>query len=262
MRRKPVAFLLFDAAFLADPKWRALRRRLPEPRDFNSAVGAYLIVLAAARRNGEPGLNMIEEAEDGSYLEDLIHVGLLCDTGLPAKAFQSWAPARPKYPSDSSAPDVPSAPDATNTPPRESSTHIPSTPIKSTYVLEGGAGGNAPDAAVSYERRTGRWPSERIVAWLSDMAKRAGGGDALAGEPRVAGAIDRTPFKDMTPKEYLERIDALLRREDHDATRRELEDEAGRLAEKRAPLPDNPVTTMIRETILSKYDQPQGRIGK
>ena len=38
MRRQPVAFCLIDTAFLADSKWRALRRRLPEPRDYNAVL--------------------------------------------------------------------------------------------------------------------------------------------------------------------------------------------------------------------------------
>jgi hypothetical protein len=33
MRRQPVAFFLGDAAFMADPKFRALMRRLPEPEE-------------------------------------------------------------------------------------------------------------------------------------------------------------------------------------------------------------------------------------
>jgi hypothetical protein len=115
MRRQPVAFALIDAAFLADSKWRALRRRLPEPRDFNSAVGAWLIVLTAARRNGLPDVDAAEEAEDQTFLADLLAVGLLSETGVPDKPFRAWAPARPKYPSDV-APKTPDAPHATGSP--------------------------------------------------------------------------------------------------------------------------------------------------
>jgi hypothetical protein len=115
MRRQPVAFALIDAAFLADSKWRALRRRLPEPRDFNSAVGAWLIVLTAARRNGLPDVDAAEEAEDQTFLPDLLAVGLLSETGVPDKPFRAWAPARPKYPSDV-APKTPDAPRATSSP--------------------------------------------------------------------------------------------------------------------------------------------------
>ena len=71
MRRQPVAFALVDAAFLADTKWRKLRLRLPDPQAFNSAVGAWLVILTAARRNGLPDLDCAEEAEDTTYLADL-----------------------------------------------------------------------------------------------------------------------------------------------------------------------------------------------
>lgn len=132
MRRQPVAFALIDAAFLADSKFRGLRRRLPEPRDFNSAVGAWLIVLTSARRNGLPTVDAADEAEDPTFLADLCAVGLLTETGIPEKPFRAWAPARPKYPSDL-APSAPGAP----FPPRHSvSTPFPSLPIPSTPIKD------------------------------------------------------------------------------------------------------------------------------
>lgn len=134
MRRQPVAFALIDAAFLADTKWRALRRRLPDPTQYNSAVGAWLIVLTAARRNGLPDVDAVDEAEDPTYIPDLVAVGLLTETGIPDKPFRAWAPARPKYPSDL-APSAPKAPNATDTPfppPTSVSTPFPSTLIPST----------------------------------------------------------------------------------------------------------------------------------
>lgn len=76
MRRQPVAFALIDAAFLADSKWRALGRRLPDPAAFNSALGAWVRVLTAARRNGLPDVDAGEESEDPTFLPDLIAVGL------------------------------------------------------------------------------------------------------------------------------------------------------------------------------------------
>lgn len=132
MRRQPVAFALIDAAFLADSKFRQLRRRLLEPRDFNSAVGAWLIVLTSARRNGLPEVDASEEAEDSTFLPDLIAVGLLSETGIPDKPYRAWAPARPKYPSDApSAPEAPNAPGSPFTPPDSVSTPFTSTPIYS-----------------------------------------------------------------------------------------------------------------------------------
>lgn len=140
MRRQPVAFALIDAAFLADPKFRKLRRRLPDPQQFNSAVGAWLITLTAARRNGLPEIDAVDEAEDPTYLADLLAVGLLSDTGIPEKPFRAWAPARPRYPSDL-APSAPIATDAPSSP--EMTPGVPSTPFPSTPLPKknGGSGG-------------------------------------------------------------------------------------------------------------------------
>jgi len=134
MRRQPVAFALIDAAFLADSKFRGLRRRLPEPRDFNSAVGAWLIVLTSARRNGLPQVDAADEAEDSTYLPDLIAVGLLTEEGIPEGPFKAWAPARPKYPSDIApvAPKVTTAPVAPFPPSNSVSTPFTSTLIPSS----------------------------------------------------------------------------------------------------------------------------------
>lgn len=115
MRRQPVAFALIDAAFLADSKWRALGRRLVDPTAFNSAVGAWLRVLTASRRNGHPDVDAAEESEDPTYIPDLIAVGLLTETGIPDKPYRAWAPARPKYPSDI-APSAPNGTDAPSSP--------------------------------------------------------------------------------------------------------------------------------------------------
>lgn len=164
MRRQPVAFALVDAAFLADTKFRKLRRRLSEPRDFNSAVGAWLIVLTAARRNGLPDVDAADEAEDDTFLPDLIAVGLLTPTGIPDKPYRAWAPSRPKFPSDANAPDAPSATDApTGSLPREYSLEAapsapvvpfpppdsPSTPFPSPLIPSlkeaGGSGGEEED---------------------------------------------------------------------------------------------------------------------
>jgi hypothetical protein len=91
MRRASIAFFLGDPAFLSDAKFRALARRLPNPDTFNSAVGAYWIVVAACRRNGSPVLDA--ETETASrHVAVLREVGLLTDQGLPRAAFEAWAP--------------------------------------------------------------------------------------------------------------------------------------------------------------------------
>lgn len=101
MRRQSVAFFLGDVGFLSDPKFRKLARRLSDPDDFNSAVGAYFIALAAARRNGLPDVDVVGET-DSRFVGDLMAVGLVTETGFPGKAFGSWKPSRPPYPGESS----------------------------------------------------------------------------------------------------------------------------------------------------------------
>jgi hypothetical protein len=163
MRRQPVAFALIDAAFLADSKFRKLGRRLPDPTAFNSALGAWLRILTAARRNGLPTVDAHEESEDPTYLPDLIAVGLLTETGIPEKPYRAWAPARPKYPSDfaSNVPNVPSAPNAPQVLPGAPSTPFPSTPKE-----------RGPRARIVDERE---WSDEeRRKAYLDAQSKRTG----------------------------------------------------------------------------------------
>ena len=95
MRRQAIAFFLGDAAFLSDPKFRALARRLPHPDDFNSAVGAWFIALAAARRNGRPELDVMAET-DSRFIDDLRQVGLLADSGFPIRAWEAWDAITPQ----------------------------------------------------------------------------------------------------------------------------------------------------------------------
>lgn len=99
MRRQSVAFFLGDVGFLSDPKFRKLARRLTDPDDFNSAVGAWFIALAAARRNGLPDIDVASET-DSRFVADLIAVGLLEDAGFPEKAFGAWKPSREPYPNE------------------------------------------------------------------------------------------------------------------------------------------------------------------
>lgn len=99
MKRQSVAFFLGDVGFLSDPKFRKLARRLTDPDDFNSAVGAYWIALAAARRNGLPDVD-VEGETDSRFVGDLRAVGLLTEGGFPETAFVGWAPSRAPRPSE------------------------------------------------------------------------------------------------------------------------------------------------------------------
>ena len=92
MKRQAVAFCLVDVAFMADPKFLALARRLPDDDDLNSAIGAFFRALAAARRNGVPDLDI--QAETGSrFIPDLVAVGLLNATGFNGGPFKDWGPS-------------------------------------------------------------------------------------------------------------------------------------------------------------------------
>lgn len=136
MRRQSVAFFLGDVGFLSDPKFRALARRLTDPDDFNSAVGAFFIALAAARRNGLPAIDVEAETES-RFVTDLRAVRLLDDHGFPEKAFGAWKPSREPYPNEAARTGT----KATKMHGRhgsngahDSSTPLPSTPLTSEDV--------------------------------------------------------------------------------------------------------------------------------
>lgn len=185
MRRQPVAFMLIDAAFMADSKWRALGRRLPDPKEFNSALGAWIRVLAAARRNGLADVDAFEEADDGTFLPDLIAVGLLTVAGIPEKPFRAWAPARPKYPSDA----APSVTNVTNTPPDSVSTPFPSHLIVSP--TEEGVRGEEPEGdAVTWLAKHGCWvrPGNGYHQNLIRLVEEHGGEAVIGMFDRLARA--------------------------------------------------------------------------
>jgi len=121
MRRASSTFFLMDVAFHSNVRWRRLARRLPDPRDYQGAIGTFVVALAAARGNGLPDLDLAAETEDSPYLADLIAVGLLTPTGIPESPWKAYAPARPKYPGEST-----NATNATNA--TESTTATESTP--------------------------------------------------------------------------------------------------------------------------------------
>lgn len=151
MRRQSVAFFLGDVGFLSDPKFRKLARRLTEPDDFNSAVGAYFIALAAARRNGLPMIDVDAET-DSRFIPDLMAVGLLIDGGFPEKAFVGWAPSRQPRPSEiasNASSGVEMVERAENV--------IPSTPLLSIPIREEDRASEPLTRAIDYiEGRSGR----------------------------------------------------------------------------------------------------------
>lgn len=158
-----MAFFIGDAAFTADPKFRRLARLLPDPDEFNSAVGAFWIALAAARRNGVPDIDVDEETQS-RYVGHLREAGLLTESGFRPEPFKVWGPSRPKYPSDlRPAPSAPSAPnDSEVTDDSESARRTPP-PLPSPLVPSstGGTGGSGlphinSTVAGIWEQATGR----------------------------------------------------------------------------------------------------------
>lgn len=259
MRRQPVAFFLGDASFPADAKFRHLARLLPDADAFNSAVGAYFVALAAARRNGEPVLDL--EAETGSsYLPDLITVGLLVPDGFPVKAFREWAPSRPKRPSESAVSSVSnvssgverveSAVSVAPSPP------LPSIPLNSS-PLEGGAGGSG-DPADIYWTLTGRYPSGRPLRWLDDLT-------ATYSAEAVIRALGACALEDRSPATLLGRVRDVLLRDARRLDQAEREAEQARVVELRKPtvlrrLPEN-VTPEEADAAAAAYLAEHGRGG-
>lgn len=173
MRRQSVAFFLGDVGFLSDPKFRKLARRLTDPDDFNSAVGAFFIALAAARRNGLPTVD-VESETDSRFVSDLQAVGLLTEEGFPEKAFTGWAPSRSPRPSEkgrtapSVSSDVEKVESAKSVLP---STPLPSTPIQSKNVEEPAR--DETDALDVYHELTlfrpwGQWSGDEIKVAIRD----------------------------------------------------------------------------------------------
>lgn len=199
MRRQPVAFFLGDAAFPADAKFRRLSRILTDPDDFNSAVGAYFVALAAARRNGLPSLDVSGETAS-RFIPQLIEVGLLTEDGFPEHAFREWAPARPPRPSESKPSEAPSAPSGVESV-ESAVSAAPSPPLTSNQppvLPEGGAGGSAIPKSVqsAWEEATGRTilaSGQFPYAYLDDACQRHQAYDVIVKIKRARAQFDHVP---------------------------------------------------------------------
>lgn len=116
----------------------------------------------------------------------------------------------------------------------------------------------APDAAVSLERRTGRFPSKGVLSWLDDLAREAGT------EERLATLIDETPMNGVTSvKDYLDALRDKLRRTDHEASRAELAEEQRKVAKGHEPvrliyMPDD-TTPEEAERLAAEWEAEFGR---
>jgi hypothetical protein len=183
-----VAFFLGDAAFLADPKFRALSRRLPDADDFNSAVGAYFIALAQSRRNGSPRIDVAEETQS-RFVDDLRAVRLIDDEGFPTDPWRAWEAMSPQQAAagraraeqaarDGKGRFVPATSDASGTSALETldqrvqpSPPLPSTPLPVASVLVTGSS-QAPTAVPAREagqpsQNDPRLTREQYDAWAS-----------------------------------------------------------------------------------------------
>jgi hypothetical protein len=99
-------------------------------------------------------------------------------------------------------------------------------------VLEGdteGGPGETADAAVSLHRRTGTFPSPKILSWLNEIA-------TAHGELALVHVIDTTPLESRNVRDYIVAIRDRLRSDEHSASRAEKADEERRNAEKRRPV--------------------------
>jgi len=175
-----VAFFLGDANFLSDPKFRALARRLSDVNDFNSAVGAYWIALAAARRNGLPTISVVAETES-RFVDDLEAVGLLTAEGFPVTAFRDWAPSRRPRPSESSVSNGVEVVESDTS--AASSTPLPSITLLSTSTTSSPSGGGVGEGlphlnstvARIWEDATGRTilaSGDYVLNYLDDACRR------------------------------------------------------------------------------------------
>lgn len=213
MRRQAVAFFLGDTAFLSDPKFRRLAKRLPDPDDFNSAVGAFFVALAAARRNGSPDIDVQAETES-RFVDDLVAVGLLCETGFCASSFDEWAPRSQQSIAGraraASAQRSAAGTFATATSSDASALASlgrldqPSPPLPSIHIptRERGAGERGPDdAAVAYFDVTGKPPSGNALSWLNQLV-------ADHGEERLCAALRTTVSHPV--RTYLSRVQLAL----------------------------------------------------
>jgi|GEM_PF-4506328 len=196
-RRLSSGFFLGDTAFLSDPKFRALSRRLPDPDDFNSAVGAYWIALASARRNGRPELDTKRET-DSRFIGDLEAVGLLTEAGFAVGPFEEWKPKAPQQAvagaaraagatrtplgTYASALDAGTLPTSGVQPSTSPPIQVPLPTSEGESVREGVDDDDPLDV---YWRVTGTYPSGAAKDWLTKLANEFGGretGNAVAAE--------------------------------------------------------------------------------
>jgi len=230
VRRQSTAFFLGDVSFLSDPKFRALAKRLPDDNDFNSAVGAYFICLAAARRNGRPTLNSLTET-GSDFIADLQAVGLLNGEGFYESAFRDWAPTAPQIVAGTRRAASAERDDAgrftSAVQPAgvagvtvQPSPPLTSNPFPSTEEIESEkeeplpdfVGPLEPDCLDTYYRLTLRFPRGKVKGWLEELA-------ASYGHDKVSKALAVAMTEDQDVSTLLSRTQNVLAAAEHERVR-------------------------------------------
>jgi hypothetical protein len=92
-RKRANGFVLLDAAFAADRKFVRLARLAKDTTEYAACIGAFMLILADARRVRDPGVDWDEYSEYGEQIALLQEVKLLTSTGFDPATFDKWAPA-------------------------------------------------------------------------------------------------------------------------------------------------------------------------
>lgn len=108
------------------------------------------------------------------------------------------------------------------------------------------------DPADIYWQLTGKFPKDRALVWIDSMASQYG-------QEPTTQALVRAHLSDSSVATLLSRTQDLLRAEARKLDVKEREDEARRLAEKRAiPRVEEPWRTEYREAIRKQYEALDG----
>lgn len=249
-RRTTAAFFLGDVSFLSDPKFRALARRL-EPDDFNSAVGAYWIALAAARRNGSADVDVYAETES-RFVSDLKAVGLIGETGFDTKTFEVWAAQSPQAVAGKARADGAKR-DSKGLFEKSSESSAldtlgelvqpsPPLPSSSSSTSEGESVREGDDPLDVYWNLTGNFPSGNAARWLTEMSNEFG--------PLVTGNALALEWSSGPRDHILNRVKSRLMSERHKAEQREHRSEAVGLEQKRKP---DPLIAELKAAYQERY---------
>jgi hypothetical protein len=92
-RKRASGFVLMDAAFTSDAKFRRLERIASDPTDFAASVGVWWMLLADCRRGKSPFIDWEDYTEYSDQIAKLRAAHLLDEHGFDPEPFERWAPA-------------------------------------------------------------------------------------------------------------------------------------------------------------------------